>query len=39
MHLVDKEKSVPLSLVVSGFHPSDDIFLKDLCGREQILPL
>ena len=31
-------KSAALSLLVSGFPPSDDIFLKDLCRREQILP-
>ena len=33
-----QEKSVPLSLLVPSFLPSDDIFLKDLCRREQILP-
>ena len=34
----DDKKGVSLSLLVSGFPPSDDIFLKDLCRREQILP-
>ena len=30
-------KRAPLSLLVSGFLPSDDIFLKDLCRCEEIL--
>ena len=37
MQLDDKQKRA-LSLLVSGFPPSDHIFLKDLCRREQILP-
>ena len=34
---LDDKKSVSLSLLV-GFPPRDDIFLKDLCRRELILP-